>query len=134
MTTLNILIDKATTMCTPPNGAELGRRLGLTRSSVSVWKQGGAIKEKHLTALIELAHADPSVAIQVMREQATTAAERHVWGALARQLGVAATLAAVTLLAVPSGVYATGNAYYVKWRARLFLVRSRPTYGLPLAA
>jgi transcriptional regulator with XRE-family HTH domain len=98
MNTLNILLDKAVAACSPSNGEELGRRIGVSRSAVSKWRTGGVITEKHLTALISIAHADPRLAITVLQEQATTAPERSVWGSLARQLGAAAAVAVAALM------------------------------------
>ena len=98
MTALNELLNQAVQKCDPSNDAALAARLGVSRSAISLWRKGEGIREKHLTQLIALVGADPEVAVMVLREQATTHAERAVWGALARRLGAAAAVAAVALV------------------------------------
>lgn len=90
MTTLNKLLDKARELRSIPSDMALSEKLGVSRSAVSLWRKGGVIGEKHLTALITLADADPASAIEVMAEQATTKQERAVWGSLQQRLGIAA--------------------------------------------
>lgn len=97
MTAINKLLDKARETCGLTSDMALGEKLKVSRSAVSLWRKGGVIRDEHLTELIALAKADPAIAVQVMSEQARTKHEKSVWGALARQLGVAATVAAVTL-------------------------------------
>lgn len=127
MDALKNLLDKATERCSPSNGEGLAKKLGVTRSAVSKWRTGSPIAEKHLTALIEVAHADPRVAVTVLQEQATTSQERSVWGALARQLGAAAALAIVGLfVALPGQAQASTDdsltaapvMHYAKYCAR----------------
>ena len=124
MSALSELLDQAVQKCDPSNDAALAARLGVSRSAVSLWRKGEGIREKYLTQLIALVGADPEVAVMVLREQATTHAERAVWGALARKLGAAAVVSVAALL--PMGnVSATNIAettqvssdmHYAKWR------------------
>lgn len=98
MTELNKLLDKAKETRSLSSDAALAASLGLKRQSVFQWRQGGAIGNTQLADLIALANAPESIAIAVHAEQAKSAAERRLWSRLARQLGVAATLAVATLL------------------------------------
>lgn len=109
MDALRDLVDKAIEHCSPNNGAELARRLGLSRSSVSLWRQGKHIEPKHLTALIHIAQADATVALRVLQEQANSRPEREVWGSLARRLGAAAAIAVVALLPTQGNAHAATN-------------------------
>jgi len=108
MSALTDLLNQAVQKCDPNNDAALAARLGVSRSAVSLWRKGEGIREKHLTQLIALVGADPEIAVMVLREQATTHAERAVWGALARRLGAAAAVAVVALFAanMPGGTHA----------------------------
>lgn len=126
MTALAELIAQARLHSGAASDTELGSTVGVSRQTLNDWRGGEKrITDEHLARLIELAGADPSVAIKVRASLAKSAQERRLWTALARQLGVAATLAAAALIAVPSEVYAAGNAYYVKWRTRLIPSRNR---------
>lgn len=110
MTAINKLLDKARETCGLTSDMALGEKLKVSRSAVSLWRKGGVIRDEHLTELIALAKADPAIAVQVMSEQARTKHEKSVWGALARQLGVAATVAAVTLVGwSPAPAQAAGS-------------------------
>lgn len=82
MDTLNNLLDNARNLCSPSTDAALAVKLGVSKSAVSLWRKGGQITEKHLTALIEFAKADARLAVVVLAEQATTKQERSVWGAI----------------------------------------------------
>lgn len=125
MTALAELIAHARTHSGAASDTELGGQVGVSRQTLNEWRAGEKrITDEHLARLIELAGADPSVAIQVRASLAKSAQERRLWTALARRIGVAATLAAAALLAIPSEAYDAGNAYYVKWRARLFPSRN----------
>lgn len=127
MTTLDDLLDSAKRARSISSDAALAVKLGVTKQSLSQWRKGGVITEKHLTALIDLAHADPASAVLVLREQATTAAERHVWGALARQLGVAAVVALAAILPYRQATAGTltdaPSMHYVKWPKWALLAR-----------
>lgn len=138
MKAINGLIDQAATKCAPPNDSGLAARMHLSRSAVSLWRKGGAIKEKHLTALIVLADVDEVTALEVLAEQAETKPEKAVWHALLQRVGAttALVLCAIGFLGtMPGKAYAArhpdswisgdtrDNAYYVKadwgWWARL---------------
>lgn len=95
MTDLNKLIDKAAGMCSPPNDSALAKRMHLSRSAVSLWRQGGVITEKHLTALVTLADVDEATAVEILKAQAKTPAQKKVWEVVLKRL--ATTAAAVIL-------------------------------------
>ena len=136
MNTLNKLLDKAIKRCSPSSGEGLGLRLGVSRSAVSKWRNGGIITEEHLTALVEIAGESPAVAVQVLAEQARTHAGRAVWGSLLRQLGAAAVIGAAALLPMraDASVNATTNMHYAKWRALARRLLGRANEPTPLLA
>lgn len=86
MSTLNKLLDTARETCSLPSDNALGRALGVSGAAVNLWRHGGQIRPKHLTALIAMAEADPGMAVQVMAEQAETPTDADVWGAVASRL------------------------------------------------
>lgn len=159
MNPINGLIDKAASKCTPANDSALAARMHVSRSAVSLWRKGGAIKEKHLTALIVLADVDEVTALQVLEAQAETKPEKAVWSALLARLSTAAVMALCAIsFSMPGAGKAhaakdshlwisgesQGNAYYVKadwaWWARLVrwwlawkLRGSRSTTWSPIA-
>lgn len=106
MATINSLLDKAAALCNPPNDSELARRLGVSRSAVSLWRKGQPPKDEHLAQLIALAHQDPALAVLIRQEQATTKAERQLWGPLWDRLSPATTqvVGALALCAI-AGLY-----------------------------
>jgi hypothetical protein len=110
MKAINGLIDQAATKCSPPNDSGLAARMHLSRSAVSLWRKGGAIKEKHLTALIVLADVDEVTALEVLAEQAETKPEKAVWSALLQRVGAAAAL---VLCAIGFSGAMPGKAYAV---------------------
>lgn len=124
MTKINSLIDKAAGVCSPANDSALAARLHLSRSAVSLWRRGGAISEKHLTALIALADVDAATAVEILEQQAETKPQKAVWGALAKRLAATATLLAVVVLPALSTTMqdATGQVsqatyrHYAKWK------------------
>jgi len=64
---------------------QLAKKLGVTRSAVSLWRSGHNIKDGHLMALIKLAQADPALAVLVRTEGAdadTKKAWEMVWDRL----------------------------------------------------
>ncbi|WP_052756146.1 DUF3693 domain-containing protein [Lysobacter capsici] len=101
MTALQQLLEQAIGKCSPSNGTELAKRVGVTRAAVSMWKQGGVITEKHLAALIDVAGVDASVGVEVLAEQATTKPERAMWTSLLTRLATAAMLAVVAFGSIP---------------------------------
>lgn len=97
MSNLTNLIDRAVAVCNPSNDSALAARMHVSRSAVSLWRKGGTISEKHLTALIALADVDERTAIEVLAEQAETKPQRAVWNALLRRLGTVGVLALCTI-------------------------------------
>lgn len=89
MNALNNLLDKALEQCSPSNGEELGRRMGVSRSAVSKWRKGGKIDAEHLTALVTIAKVEPAAALLVLQEQAATRQGRAVWGGLLQRFAAA---------------------------------------------
>lgn len=101
MDTLNRLLDTATKTCSPPTQQALADRLNVSRQTLHDWRTGKKrITDEHLARVIDAAHGEAVDAVQVRREAASTRSERHLWETLARQLGAAATLAAVALFPV----------------------------------
>lgn len=137
MSALSDLLNQAAQKCDPANDAALAARLGVSRSAISLWRKGEGIREKHLAALISIAHADPRMAVTVLQEQATTASERSVWGSLAKQLGAAAMLAIAALLPVgnarAAAVNLNGSASYALCEVvrRWYRACKSSTYPLP---
>ena len=76
----------------------LSERLGVTRATVSKWRQGGAITDEHLAKLIEIAHADPALFVRVREEAARTKAEKALWGPLWDRLSPVTSTVAGALL------------------------------------
>jgi hypothetical protein len=110
MTKLTDLIDRAASVCNPSNDSALAARMHVSRSAVSLWRKGGAISEKHLTALIALADVDERTAIEVLAEQAETKPQKAVWNALLQRLGTAAV---VTLCAIGLAFPSLGKAHQI---------------------
>lgn len=92
MSKLTDLIDRAATVCNPSNDSALAKRMHVSRSAVSLWRKGGTISEKHLTALIALADVDERTAVEVLAEQAETKPQKAVWTALLHRLGTASVV------------------------------------------
>ncbi|HHW4679483.1 MAG TPA: DUF3693 domain-containing protein [Xylella sp.] len=87
-----ILLDKAISMCTPPNGETLGKKIGVSRSAVSKWRKDGAITEKHVAELAAIAKLDSEIVIKVMKEQAETPTQRRIWESILERLNTAAAI------------------------------------------
>lgn len=98
MNTVNKLLDKAREVCV--SDADIGRKLGVTRSAVSVWRKGGTITPAHLARLITLTQQDPAIAVQVLAEQEATPEERQMWGVVWDRLSPVTSMVAGALLAV----------------------------------
>ncbi|HHW4673418.1 MAG TPA: DUF3693 domain-containing protein, partial [Xylella fastidiosa subsp. pauca] len=79
MNTINKLLDKAKEMCNRGSDGALAKKIGVSRQSLHVWRQGGKIKDEHLALLIEIAQADERTFIKVREEEADTATERRIW-------------------------------------------------------
>lgn len=96
MNTLNKVLDKAREVCV--SDAAIARRLKVTPSAVSLWRSGGKIKPEHLAILLDLAHQDPALAVQVMAEQEATPEERRMWGVVWDRLSPVTTVIGVALM------------------------------------
>jgi len=100
MNTLNNLLDAARKMCERDSDRAVSQRLKVSANSVFVWRKGGKITDTHLMALIELAQADPALAVKVREEEADTPAERKAWSALWDRLSPVTTVIGGMILAV----------------------------------
>lgn len=100
MNTLNKLLDSARKICERDSDRAVAQRLKVSANSVFVWRKGGKITDTHLMALIELAQADPALAVKVREEEAGTPAERKAWGALWDRLSPVTTVIGGLALAV----------------------------------
>jgi hypothetical protein len=100
METLNSLLDKARKACDRDSDRAIAMKLRVTAQSVSVWRKGGKITDTHLMSLIELAQADPALAVKVRQEEAGTPAERKAWSALWDRLSPVTTVIGGLALAV----------------------------------
>jgi len=105
MKTLNTLLDAALAKTKLPSDRQLAKKLRVSPSAISLWRQGKAIKDSHLADLIKLADADPVLAVAVRQEMAETPAERQLWGPLLDRLSAAAAVVALAAL-LPFGVKA----------------------------
>lgn len=74
-----------------------------------MWRKGGKITDAHLMALIELAQADPALAVKVRQEEAVSPAEQKAWSALWDRLSPVTTVIGGLVLAI-SMMPATGQA------------------------
>ena len=92
MDTLNTLIDQARATCDRDSDRALALRMKVTAQSLSVWRKGGKITDEHLATLIEMAKADPSLALKVRAEQASSKAEIRLWNHMLTRLASAAML------------------------------------------
>lgn len=122
MSAVNKLLDKALKTCSLNSDRALAQRMHVSPSAISLWRKGGQINEKHLTALIALADVDEATAIAVLAEQAETKPQKAVWNALLQRLGAAA--AVLLVAALPFGAQAKAGshfginpdtAHYVTW-------------------
>ncbi|WP_139370939.1 DUF3693 domain-containing protein, partial [Xanthomonas cissicola] len=101
MDTINKLLDTARKACSRDSDNSVALSLGVSRNSVSVWRKGGKITDTHLMALIELAQADPALAVKVRQEEAASPAEKKAWSALWDRLSpVTTVIGALALVAV----------------------------------
>lgn len=128
-----VLLDKAKETCSPANYSGLAARLGVSRQSVSSWRNGlTPLPEDRVRELARLAHVDAAewwLAIQ--SDNAPEAMKPRVRAVLAR-LGIAAVLAIVASPAVAreslAGIGTTScntasTAYYVSRRVAGWLLR-----------
>ncbi|MGS0539336.1 DUF3693 domain-containing protein [Xanthomonas oryzae] len=101
MNTLNKLLDAARKVCERDSDRAVAQRMKVSANSVFVWRKGGKITDTHLMALIELAQADPALAVKVRQEEAASPAERKAWSALWDRLSpVTTVIGAVAVVAI----------------------------------
>ncbi|MCC8619267.1 DUF3693 domain-containing protein [Xanthomonas vesicatoria] len=100
MDTINKLLDTARKACERDSDNSVALSLGVSRNSVSVWRKGGKITDAHLMALIELAQADPALAVKVRQEEAASPAEQKAWSALWDRLSPVTTVIGGLVLAI----------------------------------
>lgn len=98
MSRINYLIDAAQQACGLSSDNQLAGKMKVSRSAVSVWRKGGKITDEHLAALVELSKADPSEAIKVRAEQASSKAEVRLWNHMLTRLAAAAMLGAMYIM------------------------------------
>lgn len=79
MKAINFLLDKTLMTCTSPSDRHLSKKLGVSPSAISRWRQGCAIKDEHLALLISLTGTDPAVAVLVRLESAKSPMESKLW-------------------------------------------------------
>ncbi|WP_233492748.1 DUF3693 domain-containing protein [Xanthomonas oryzae] len=94
------MLDNARKACSRDSDNAIAISLGVSRNSVSVWRKGGKITDAHLMALIDLAQADPALAVKVREEEAGSAVERKAWSALWDRLSPVTTVVGAMVLAV----------------------------------
>lgn len=103
MSTLNELLDKARETCGASSDMALAARLDKSRALVSAWRKGEKlVQDDDVARLAELAKVDPGSWLVAIRAEQSTGVAHRYWVNLARQLGVAATVAAVTLIGFPA--------------------------------
>ncbi|WP_134812656.1 DUF3693 domain-containing protein [Xanthomonas axonopodis pv. vasculorum] len=100
MDTINELLDTARKACKRDSDNSVALSLGVSRNSVSVWRKGGKITDTHLMALIELAQADPALAVKVRQEEAASPAEKKAWSALWDRLSPVTTVIGAMVLSI----------------------------------
>lgn len=110
MSAINGLLDKALESCSLNSDRALAKRMHVSPSAISLWRKGGQITEKHLTALIALADVDEATAVRVLAEQAETKPQKAVWNALLQRLGTAAV---VVLCAIGFALPVVGKAHQI---------------------
>lgn len=77
--------------------AELARRLGIGRATVSNWRSGHqAITDRHIVALANIAHLDPATVLAEMQAGKATPEVAKVWKEVARRTALTALLLTVT--------------------------------------
>jgi len=99
--TLNKILDNARKVCARDSDAAVAERLKVSRQTVMQWRSGARrITDEHLMAVIEIAHADPALAVLVRQEMAETKAEKKAWTALWDRLSPVTTVVGGLVLAV----------------------------------
>ncbi|MCC5061870.1 DUF3693 domain-containing protein, partial [Xanthomonas campestris] len=100
MSTLNNLLDKARKACPRDSDYSLSQELGLSRTAVSRWRNGARISQPELAKIIEMAQADPALAVQVLAEQEGTPEEHRMWSAVWDRLSPVTTVIGGLVLAI----------------------------------
>ncbi len=102
-----------------------------------MWRKGGKITDTHLMALIELAQADPALAVKVRQEEAASPAEKKAWSALWDRLSpVTTVIGGLALVAV--GMHAGAHEALLTALSPLvitdplYIMRNRVRAGLRL--
>ncbi|MGH8077997.1 MAG: hypothetical protein ACREPE_11825 [Lysobacter sp.] len=102
MNALNNLLDKAKETRSLPSDMALAARLGKTRSLISAWRKGDKlIQDDDIAQLADLAKLPPERCLVMIRAEQSHGKAHAAWERLARQLGMAASLAFVTLFSTP---------------------------------
>ncbi len=94
------LLDKARSVCTPKTDTQLAAKLGVTKAAVSLWRNGGNIKDEHLMKLIKLAQADPALAVLVRTEGAESPEAKKAWSVVWDRLSPVTTVIGALVLAL----------------------------------
>ena len=90
----NALLDKARATCSRPSDLALAEKLGVSRSSVSHWRSGKEpLSDERIAQLAKLANEPGGKWLVAIRAQQTTGEAHRAWEQLARQLGMAASVA-----------------------------------------
>ena len=115
------LLDKARVTCSPANYNALALRLGVSRQSVSSWRNGiTPLPEARVRELARMAHVDEAEWwLAVQADSAPEAMKARLRSVLARA-GIAALLALASLPGMASDfAVKSGSVYYVRrWLAR----------------
>jgi len=130
MSAIADLIDRAKKARAIPSDNAFAVAMGWRRQVISQWRSGDSYpSEDHIAQLAELAHDDPVKWLVAVKAERTDGPAGKAWARLARQLGAAAAVAAVALIAyaMPGAnhghvvdslaffpVLFAPNAYYVK--------------------
>lgn len=94
MSNREFLLDKATAMCSPPNGQGLADRLGVSRSQISRWrKDHDPMPKDKVIAAAKLAHLDPGDWWLLIERDQTSGDVRRTIDGIVKRLGIAAAVA-----------------------------------------
>lgn len=144
MTTIARLIDKAR-LKSGSNYSQIGERLKRSRQTISNWRSGERVPEDdEVIALAHMAGEDADGWLAVAQAARTDGAAKRHWEAIAKRLGVAATvllvLGGLTALPEPTQalafVFAMPNVHYAKFNIPIRRCESThhlsPPYGCPM--
>lgn len=104
MAALTDLLDKAKETRSLPSDMALAEALGLKRQSIFQWRKGTSVpSDAHIAQLCALADVDgPEYLARIHSENATSRAERALWGSVLSRLAQAAAIAVIALGSLPS--------------------------------